>query len=207
MIIGITGKIGTGKSTVGEYLRQKGLTVIDCDQIVHELYEPGGAGTEKIRSFFAETYLDKRGGVNRKKLFRMLLKSPKKWEVMNRMIHPLVAEELRRRLAPPRRWLRKINTKNDKRRILVALEIQIYTPKLFNEFVDELWVLESPKEAQYKRLIPRNLEAKIIDQLNRLQRSDIHEKTIRIPNNGTLAELFDAIEKQLKRLTQFPIME
>lgn len=194
MVIGITGKIGTGKSTVGEYLASKGFTVIDCDQIVHELYEPGGAGTEKIKSFFAEEYLTSEGSVNRKKLFRMLLKSPKKWEVMNRMIHPLVAEELRRRL-------RKITTPH------VALEIQIYNAKLFKEFVDELWVIESPKEAQYQRLASRNLDPKTIDQLNRLQRSDTHEKTVHTLNSGTLAKLFASIEEQLKRLTQFPIMK
>lgn len=193
-IIGITGKIGTGKSTVGEYLGKKGFTVIDCDQIVHELYEPGGAGTEKIRSFFAETYLDKRGGVNRKKLFRMLLKSPKKWEVINRMIHPLVAEELRRRF-------RKIqSTANAEHGIRVAIEIQIYTAKLFNEFVDELWVIESHKEAQYKRLSSRNLDPKTIDLLNRLQRSEPHPHTMHIPNSGTMEELEAKVERQLINL-------
>ncbi len=191
-IIGITGKIGTGKSTVGEYLSRKGFTVMDCDQIVHDLYEPGGAGAEKIRSFFGETYLNKKGGVNRKKLFRMLLKSPKKWEVINRMIHPLVAEELKKRL-------KKITTSH------VALEIQIYTPKLFSDIIDELWILESPKEAQYKRLAPRALEPKTIDLLNRLPRqlpqSGEHPKTIGIQNSGTPGDLFAAIEQQLKRLT------
>lgn len=183
-VIGITGKIGTGKSTVGEYLSKKGFTIIDCDKIVHELYEAGGAGTEKIQHFFAKTYLTKEGSVNRKKLFKMLLKFPKKWEVINRMIHPLVAAELRKRF-------QKIATSH------VALEIPIYTAKLFRDFLNELWIMESPKEAQYKRLASRNLDPETIDRLNLIQRSDHDPKTIRITNSGTIKELYKKVDERL----------
>ncbi len=172
-VIGITGKIGSGKSTVAQLLEKEGASRIDCDQVVHELYEPGGRGAEKIQQFFEEELLLKNGGVNRNKLTRILLKTPKKWEILNRIIHPIVAEELRKRL-------------QQSNADLVALEIQIYTPR-FAELIDELWIVETSKEARKKRLPERTQEE--FNAINAQQEGLDLPSAKRITNNGSREEL------------------
>jgi dephospho-CoA kinase len=184
-IIGITGKIGSGKSTAGKIIEEKGIPRIDCDKIVHALYDPGKPGAIKINAFFEGKYMLKDGSVNRKKLRKTLFKHPKKWEVLNRMIHPLVAEELRREL-------RKIEGE------IAIIEIPIYTKRLFEEFIDELWVIDIKEAEQIKRLKDRDLTPEQIHILNNHLQTNKHEHTIMIDNNGGQQSLKEKIEDQLK---------
>lgn len=187
--IGITGKIGCGKSTVAKILEQKGATRIDCDQIVHDLYQTGQPGAIKINAFFEGTYLRKDGSVNRNKLRRTLFKHPKKWEVLNRMIHPLVAEEIKQRLARIERGL-------------VVLEIPIYENRLFEKFLDELWIIQCDDATQAKRLKERELTPAQIKIFNKQHHSDPHPNSIIIHNNGTLKDLETAIKDQYNTLNE-----
>ena len=104
-----------------------------------ELYQADQPGAIKIRAFFEGTYLRSNGSVNRAKLLRTLFKHPKKWEVLNRMIHPLVAETLKQRLAKIERGV-------------VVLEIPIYDARLFGKIINELWVITCSEAIQAKRL-------------------------------------------------------
>jgi len=182
-IIGITGKIGCGKTTVAQLLEKKGATRIDCDQIVHKLYQSGQPGSIKIRAFFEGAYLLKDGSVNRKKLLRTLFKHPKKWEILNRMIHPLVAEELKQQLA---RFERGV----------VALEIPIYENRLFEGFLDELWIIQCNDTVQAKRLKKQNLTQEQIKIFNKQHHIDPHPKTTIIENNGTIKDLETTVKQQ-----------
>lgn len=175
-VIGITGKIGCGKSTVAVWLEKCGAVRIDCDDIVHALYEPGQPGTVKIRAFFEGAYLKKDGSVNREKLRRTLFKHPKKWEILNRMIHPLVAEELRRRFKKVKGGV-------------VALEIPIYTDRWFREFVDELWWIECSETVQAKRLAQRGLTMDQIRVFNKQHAGERPPYTTVVENNGSIKGL------------------
>lgn len=187
-VIGITGKIGSGKSTVTSLLAQKGFQVIDCDAIVHELYQPEGLGTRKIRTFFGETYLNRDSGVSRKKLLRTLLKSPKKWEILNRMIHPLVAESLRRKMrAFTPGW--------------VALEIQIYVPFLFKPFIDHLWVVCADELKRIGRLKSRSLTTEQIETIGRQQKENYPDPFFILNNNGDPSALQSQVDSVLATLS------
>ena len=78
-IIGTTGGIASGKSTVTEFLRQQGYQVIDADQVVHELQEPGGRLYQALLSAFGPAILREDGALDRPKLGAMILGIPNSW--------------------------------------------------------------------------------------------------------------------------------
>ncbi len=165
-ILAITGKIGAGKSTVASILKEKGWGILDSDKIVHQLYEPGNRGADKIQTFFGEEYLKKDGSVNRKKLIRALLKNTKKWDILNRLIHPLVLDELKREI-------KKLNKPQ------IAIELQIYNERLFGDLIDELWVIESPQKTRTKRIKEKTHPAKI-------EAIEAQQEAISLPKDATI---------------------
>lgn len=97
-IFGITGYIGSGKSTVCRELARFGAQVIDADEIVHELYQKDKDGARKIELFFGDDYLKKDGSVNRRKLRKVVFGDSRKLKILNNLIHPLVSSEIEKRL-------------------------------------------------------------------------------------------------------------
>lgn len=190
-VIGITGKIGSGKSTVAHFLENHGAFRLDCDQIVHDLYKPGGLGSKKIHTFLGEPYMRRDGSVNREKLLKELFKHPKKWQVLNRMIHPLVAEMLRREL-------RKIPNPSSGGEIWVALEIPIFDARLFGPFIDALWVIESSEDIRVDRLRDRSLTRHEIEQISHQQSDQYDFPHVVLPNEGDLSELEIRIQNLLE---------
>lgn len=186
-VIGITGRIGSGKSTVAKWLEEKhGAVRIDCDEIVHELYEPGQAGSHKIQTFFGDEYLKKDGGVDRKKLMRTLQKTPKKWEILNRMVHPLVTEQIHRRL-------RKLQGG------LAIIEIQVYEEKHFKTLLNQRWHLESKESLRTERIQKRALTSEQIEAIHKQQKDQEDDRFVKIQNNGSLEKLFNSVEELLKK--------
>lgn len=100
--IGLTGGLASGKSTVAGYLRQLGATVFDADEIVADLYRPGGEGARVVRELFGETALEGTGGVDRMRVAQIVFADTRKRRDLEARIHPLVRQEIRRRFAAAR---------------------------------------------------------------------------------------------------------
>jgi dephospho-CoA kinase len=98
MILGITGKIGSGKTTVCNMLQQKGAIVIDADKVVQELYQPQRIGALKIKQFFGEEFLYKDGRVNKNKLRKLVWGDSKKLHILSNVIHPIVVHEIKKKI-------------------------------------------------------------------------------------------------------------
>lgn len=92
-ILGLTGSIASGKSTVSRILREKGVFVIDSDQIVHELLEGNQEIIQEIAHTFGSEYLVA-GKVNRKALGKLIFSQEEKRFVLNQIIHPKVKERI-----------------------------------------------------------------------------------------------------------------
>ncbi|HEY8486264.1 MAG TPA: dephospho-CoA kinase [Limnochordales bacterium] len=97
-VLGVTGGFASGKSTVMAILRELGAFTIDADQVVHELSRPGGPVWEAIRRAFGPGVLDARGQLRRAELRRRIFQDPQARELLNRVTHPIILEELRRRI-------------------------------------------------------------------------------------------------------------
>ncbi len=95
--IGLTGGLASGKSTVASILGELGAAVIDADQIVSDLYEPGGPGESVARELFGSAVEDERGALDRAKIARIVFGDPAARRALEGRIHPLVREEIEKR--------------------------------------------------------------------------------------------------------------
>jgi dephospho-CoA kinase len=142
LVIGITGTIGSGKSTVAGFLRDLGAKVIDADEVGHEVYLPGSQGWKDIVEAFGKVVLAPDGTVERHKLGEIVFKNPLALSKLNCIVRPLIAEEVQARL----KELRKKKTS------VVVLEAALLIEAGWRSLVDEIWVTTAPESVIYKRL-------------------------------------------------------
>jgi dephospho-CoA kinase len=97
--IGLTGGMASGKSTVARLLAEKGADVFDADDLVRELYQPGGAAALAARELFGAAVLDADGAVDRARVAEIVFEDPARRRSLEARLHPLVREERERRFA------------------------------------------------------------------------------------------------------------
>lgn len=103
VVIGVTGGVGTGKSTVARIFGELGAVVLDADRITHELLEPGTAVSRKIRISFGRSILDPRGKIHRQRLAEVAFSSQRRLNRLCQIIHPAVRLEIEQNLREIRR--------------------------------------------------------------------------------------------------------
>ena len=144
-IIGITGGIASGKSTVTEFLRQQGYQVIDADQVVHELQEPGGRLYQALLSAFGPAILQEDGRLDRPKLGAMIFGNTELLAQSSQIQNQIIREELA-----------------DRRDLLAEMEDIFFMdlPLLFElqyeDWFDQIWLVDVTVETQLSRLMTRN---------------------------------------------------
>ena len=178
LLIGLTGSIGMGKSTVAARFRALGVPVCDADAEVHKLYE--GAAVAPIEAAFPGTTVA--GKVDRQKLAAALLKDPGGFKRLEAIVHPLV-------FAAERDFLRDAAAKGGP---LAVLEIPLLLETGGEKRVDVVVVCSAPAEAQRARVMQRpGMTAEKLDQLLSRQMPDA-EKRARadfvVDTGGTFAD-------------------
>lgn len=101
--VGLTGGLGSGKSTVATILAGLGAAVFDADRIVRDLYASGGAGESAARDLFGDEVMDAAGGVDRSRIAGLVFSDPLRRHALEARIHPLVRAEIERRFEEARR--------------------------------------------------------------------------------------------------------
>ena len=101
-VIGLTGQIASGKSTVSAYLRQKGFAVVDADEIAHEVIRRGGRAYAAVVRQFGTEFMGAEGEIDRRKLGQAVFADPEKLAQLNAITHPCICAEIRARLAAQR---------------------------------------------------------------------------------------------------------
>ncbi len=97
-LVGLTGGVGSGKSTVADMLRELGATVVDADEATHAVYEPGGPGFEAVVREFGQGFLTG-GRIDRKRLGELVFNDADARRRLNDIVHPLVREWMAQRTA------------------------------------------------------------------------------------------------------------
>jgi dephospho-CoA kinase len=97
--VGLTGGLASGKSTVERLLAERGAVVFDADDLVRELYHPGGAAVHAARDLFGDAALDGSGAVDRARIAEIVFHDPAKRRALEARIHPIVREERERHFA------------------------------------------------------------------------------------------------------------
>jgi dephospho-CoA kinase len=141
-VIGITGNIGSGKSTVAGFLRELGAEVIDADEVGHSVYLPGSEGWKAVVEAFGRGVVASDGTIDRKKLGDIVFKDPANILKLNSIVRPLISVKIHERLDE----LNKLGTR------VVALEAALLVNAGWKPMVDELWVTTTPIDVIYKRM-------------------------------------------------------
>lgn len=183
IVLGLTGSIGMGKSTVARMFEEAGIPVFDADAAVHRLQGPGGALVEAIERRFPGT--TGRSGVNRTALAAAVLGEGPELEALEAIVHPAVAAEriefFRRHADAP----------------LVVLDIPLLFEKGGAASVDKIAVVSAPPGVQRRRVLKRpGMTEQRFERILALQTPDV-EKRARadfvIPTGGSLAETNAAV--------------
>ncbi|MCF7926930.1 MAG: dephospho-CoA kinase [Candidatus Izimaplasma sp.] len=145
-IIGLTGGIASGKSTITKMFKEKDIPVIDADKIVHDLLTPKTETYKKILDEFSDEILFTNDEINRKKLATLIFNNTDKRKKLNSIVHPKVREQIEFEI---------------KRHKLLETEILVLdVPLLYESNLDELCdkviVVYTTKEKQVNRLIDRD---------------------------------------------------
>ena len=144
-IIGITGGIASGKSTVTEFLRQKGFQVVDADAVVHQLQKPGGRLYQVLVEHFGEQILLKNGELNRPLLASLIFSNPEEQEWSKRTQGEIIREELdalRNQLAQTE--------------ALFFMDIPLLFEQNYASWFDETWLVYVNRDVQLERLMKRD---------------------------------------------------
>ena len=198
MIIGLTGGIGTGKSTVSRKLREKGYPVIDLDVISREVIEYPEVIDELVRNFGIEILesqnnISGKKSISRNKLRQTVFKEEKKVSVLNSIMHPPIVEEMRRQVE---------NFKKNYKTVFVEVQL-LFEAKLEKEF-DLTVLVYADKKTQLERVLKR--DGRKEDELQQIinAQMDMTEKrrlsNYIIENNGDSEMLDLEIEKFIKKL-------
>ena len=142
---GLTGGIGSGKSTVARALGGLGAVLLDADQIVRDIMGPGGKGTVKVRESFGEAYIAPDGSLNRKALAALVFADQASRKRLESLVHPLVISLRRDRLAA-------IRSKEGEDTVVVSEASLIFEAGTRDEF-DCVILVVAPVEVRRRRLL------------------------------------------------------
>mgnify|MGYP000881741337 CR=1 FL=1 len=194
VVVGLTGGIGSGKSTVSRILQKKGYPLIDLDKISHEVIEYPEV-IEKLVKAFGEDILDENGKISRRKLGAVVFGNGNKEKLreINSIMHPVILAEMRRQV----RLLEKINK-------IVFVEIQLLFEVKWEKEFDVILLVYADRETQIKRVMER--DGRTFEEVEKIINSQINleEKKKKsdyvIDNTKKIEEVELEIEKILEEL-------
>ncbi|MDT9542762.1 dephospho-CoA kinase [Streptococcus mutans] len=192
-IIGITGGVASGKSTITNYLRQKGYQVIDADQVVHDLQANGGRLYQALVNWLGTAILNEAGELNRPKLSQFIFSSPDNLAKSSQLQNAIIRQELETR----RDQLAKTEA-------IFFMDIPLLIEQNYRDWFDEIWLIAVSPETQIKRLKQRNgysqeeAQQRLASQMP-LQSKKVYADQI-IDNNKTVENTKMQVDSQLRRL-------
>ena len=145
-VIGLTGGIGTGKSTVAQFLEEQGATVISADLLGHEVYTPGRPSYHELIEAFGDEIVAPDGAIDRKKLGSIVFADPKELAKLNGIVHPRMKGMMRERLQEFERQGLDV----------AVIEAAILLEASWDELADEVWVTVAPPEIAARRVAERS---------------------------------------------------
>ncbi|HZQ07488.1 MAG TPA: dephospho-CoA kinase [Anaerolineae bacterium] len=184
-VIGLTGNIATGKSTVAQILEQLGARVIDADMVTHAVLKRGSPAWRGVVDAFGYDVLHYDGTVDRRKLGGVVFADPTKLRTLERITHPAVGTEL----ALIVRDL--LHAPNADSQIVVIEAVKLFESGM-HQYMDALWVVTAPREEQKRRLIQERGMSEADAEARLRAQPPLDEKlkqaTVVIDNGGSIEE-------------------
>jgi dephospho-CoA kinase len=191
--VGLTGGIGSGKSTVVAMLRERGLAVLEADDVAREVVRPGESAYDEIRQAFGSEILQQDGEIDRAKLAAVVFDSRERLAQLNRIVHPRVLER-------SAQWI-AVREKMGAR--LVVVEAPLLVEAGFHRQLDRLVVVWCRQQQQIKRLAGRGMsredaERRIAAQMDVEEKKRLADDLI--DNSGSLEETRRQVEVLSRKL-------
>lgn len=191
-IIGLTGGIASGKTTVSDYLKERGYTVLDADAYSRKTTAKNGPAIPAIKKAFGDDIVNADGELDRKKLGSIIFNDADKRRELNEIVHPLIRDMMN----------------SDEEKFIKEGHVFLDIPLLFenglNERCDFVVTVFVDRDTQIKRLTARNdltveeAEARINSQMPLTEK--VHMSEYRLDNNGNLETLYKQIDRFTKEL-------
>jgi len=189
--VGLTGGIGSGKSTVARILSETefGAPILDADKVAHTTYAPGGPAYDAVIAAFGAQVLAPDRTIDRKKLGAVVFGNPEQLSKLTAIVWPATFDGIRRSVAE----LRASGAK-----LPIIVEAAILIEANWQPLFDEIWLVRAPREQVVARIeIQRGLKPAETDARIRAQLSDedrAKHATLVIENNGSIEELRDLLK-------------
>lgn len=189
--LGLTGSIGTGKSTVSKYFKTLGFPVIDADAGARAVVEPGQPGLAAIIEQFGEEYVFPNQTLNRKKLAELIFSNKEAREMLNQILDSYIRQWIMAQIA-------KFEAAGHQ---LIILDIPLLYESSYEAICDEIMVVYVSETTQLKRLMARDslteAEAtdRVLSQMNITRKAD--KADVVIDNRGTILETYQQIDTWL----------
>ena len=192
-IIGLTGGIASGKSTVTSYLREKGYAVIDADRVVHDLQAPGGELYQALVEHFGTEILLDTGDLNRPALAERIFSSQNEIAWSNQV----QGEMIRKALA--RKRDRLIEAED-----LFFMDIPLLIEQGYLDWFDQVWLVYVTEDTQLERLMERNALTEVQARDRLAAQMSLDEKKalvyLVLDNNSKRDHLYQQIDRALEQI-------
>jgi dephospho-CoA kinase len=193
-LVGLTGGVGSGKSTVGGMLRELGADVVDADEATHAVYEPGSPGYDTVVREFGQDFV-RDGRIDRSKLGDLVFRDGDARRRLNAIVHPMVRE-----------WMAKRTAEAAERGAdLVVQDVPLLFENSLEKLFSSVILVYVPEEVQVERLVagrgftPERARAVIAAQMPIESKRGLAQHVIN--NSGTLDDTraqVTAVWKQLE---------
>lgn len=197
-VIGLTGGIACGKSSVGDILRKLGVKVIDADEIAHQIYQPGTPVHSKIVTEFGPDILDADGRINRQKLGKIVFQNQAARLRLEAITHPVIIQEIDN----------LVNTARSENYPILVVEVPLLFEAGLERQFDYIWVVSARPDVQLERLMKRNrlsreeATARLAVQLSLDYKEG--KADVIVYNNNDLSDLEEEIKRLLETVNLTP---
>ena len=186
LTVGLTGGIGSGKSTVGRLFQERGAALIDSDVVARQVVEPGSEGLERLREAFGETILDAQGHLDRSAMREVIFQNSQARHRLESLLHPMIWAEIDRQ-------------KSETNAPYCMLVIPLLVESGSQERVDRVLVVDCPEDMQRSRasardgVSPQQIQAILDAQATRAQRLAAADDVI--DNSGATEAIATRVEE------------
>jgi dephospho-CoA kinase len=193
-VIGLTGGMGSGKSTVSQIMAELGAAIIDADKVGHEAYQANTKTWRDVVATFGKEVIAQDGSIDRKKLGSIVFGNPVQLERLNRIVHPRMFDMMRERIEQYKRQGIKV----------VVLDAAILFEANWTPLVDEVWVVIASEPVVISRTVARTglpeeqIRSRLRSQMSNEERIKLAYHVIR--NDGSLEDLRAKVQELWKQL-------
>lgn len=183
--VGLTGGIASGKTVVADMFAELGVAVIDTDIIARTVVQPGEPALEEIRQQFGQQVINRRGGLDRRAMRRLVFSDREKRLQLEAIVHPRIQQET----------IRQAEARNGPYQMIV---VPLLVESPLRSIVDRILVVDCDEETQLERLMLRDTESEkqarriLATQTSRKERLSIADDLVR--NDGDLTATRDQVE-------------